>query len=111
MLYVGENCNKMFLVHDGKVIWTYSTGPRPEFNDVWMLSNGNILFSRMEYIAIIMPDKKVVWRYDGATMPRIQKFLITRKSTPASPLAWTRSCLLKMACPPFENHQHQNRSP
>src|SRR4051812_48394222 len=65
MLYVGENCNKMFLVNDGKVTWTYSTGPRPEFDDVWMLSNGNILFSRMEYVAIITPDKKVVWRYDA----------------------------------------------
>lgn len=64
MLYVGENCNKMFLVNDGKVIWTYSTGPHPEFDDVWMLSNGNILFSRMAYIAEITPDKKVVWRYD-----------------------------------------------
>ena len=64
MLYIGENCNKMFLVKDGKVIWTYSTGPRPEFDDVWMLSNGNILFSRMEYIAEITPDKKMVWRYD-----------------------------------------------
>jgi hypothetical protein len=64
MLYVGENYNKMFLVKDGKVIWTYSTGPRPEFDDVWMLSNGNILFSRMEYVAVITPDKKVVWRYD-----------------------------------------------
>ena len=64
MLYVGENCNKMFLVKDGQVIWTYSTGPRPEFDDVWMLSNGNILFSRMEYIAVITPDKKVLWRYD-----------------------------------------------
>jgi hypothetical protein len=65
MLYVGENCNKMFLVNDGKVIWTYATGPRPEFDDVWMLSNGNILFSRMEYVALISPDKKVVWRYDA----------------------------------------------
>jgi len=65
MLYVGENCNKMFLVREGKVIWTYSTGPRPEFDDVWMLSNGNILFSRMEYVAEITPDKKVVWRYDA----------------------------------------------
>jgi outer membrane protein assembly factor BamB len=55
----------MFLVNEGKVIWTYSTGPRPEFDDVWMLSNGNILFSRMEYVAIITPDKKVVWRYDA----------------------------------------------
>jgi len=64
MLYVGENYNKMFLVKDGKVIWTYATGPRPEFDDVWMLSNGNILFSRMEYVAEITPDKKVLWRYD-----------------------------------------------
>src|SRR5579859_5197483 len=37
MLYVGENCNKMFLVKDGKVIWTYATGSGPEFDDVWML--------------------------------------------------------------------------
>jgi hypothetical protein len=64
MLYVGENCNQMFLVQDGKVIWTYSTGSGPEFDDVWMLSNGNILFSRMAYVAEITPDKKVVWRYD-----------------------------------------------
>lgn len=64
MLLVGENYNKMFLVNEGKVIWTYAIGPRPEFDDVWMLSNGNILFSRMEYIAMITPDKKVLWRYD-----------------------------------------------
>lgn len=67
MLYVGENYNKMFLVKDGKVIWTYATGPRPEFDDIWMMSNGNILFSRMEYVAVITPDKKVVWRYDAHT--------------------------------------------
>jgi hypothetical protein len=69
MLYVGENCNKMFLVNDGKVIWTYATGSGPEFDDIWMLSNGNILFSRMAYIAEITPDKQVVWRYD-CHMPR-----------------------------------------
>ena len=64
MLYVGEGYNKMFLVNDGKVLWTYSTGGGPEYDDVWMLSNGNILFTRMQYIAEITPDKKVVWRYD-----------------------------------------------
>ena len=86
MLYVGENYNKMFLVNDGKVIWTYSTGTGHEYDDVWMLSNGNILFTRMEYVAEITPDKKVVWRYDcqGPRMPS------TRKSTPASPSAWTK---------------------
>ena len=64
MLYVGENYTKMFLVNDGKVIWTYQTGPGYEYDDVWMLSNGNILFTRMQYVAEITPEKKVVWRYD-----------------------------------------------
>jgi hypothetical protein len=64
MLYVGENYTKMFLLNDGKVIWTYQTGPGYEYDDVWMLSNGNILFTRMQYVAEITPDKKVVWRYD-----------------------------------------------
>jgi hypothetical protein len=63
MLYVGENYTKMFLVDNGKVIWTYQTGPGWEYDDVWMLSNGNILFTRMQYVAEITPDKKVVWRY------------------------------------------------
>jgi len=64
MLYVGENCNRMFLVRDGKVTWTYNTGKGPEFDDVWMLSNGNILFSRMKYVALITPGKKVLWKMD-----------------------------------------------
>jgi hypothetical protein len=69
MLYVGENYDKMFLVRDGQVIWTYATGKSYEYDDVWMLSNGNILFSRMEYAAEITPDKKVVWRYDCNQAP------------------------------------------
>jgi hypothetical protein len=64
MLYVGENCNKIFLVKGGKVIWTYSVGKGPELDDVWMLSNGNILFTRMKSISEITPDKKVIWHYD-----------------------------------------------
>ncbi len=64
MLYLGEGYDKMFVVQDGKVLWTYSTGTSNEYDDVWMLSNGNILYSRMEYVAEITPDKKTVWRYD-----------------------------------------------
>jgi hypothetical protein len=71
MLYVGEGYNKMFLVHNGKVIWTYSTGRGGEFDDVWMLSNGNILYSRAGYLAIITPKKDVVWRYDAVTNTEI----------------------------------------
>jgi hypothetical protein len=66
MLYAGENYNKMFLIKDGQVLWTYQTGKGYEYDDVWMLSNGNILFTRMQYLAEITPDKKVVWRYDCA---------------------------------------------
>ncbi len=65
MLYVGEGYNKMFVVNDGKIIWTYSTGGGNEYDDVWMLSNGNILFTRMQYIAEVTPQKQVVWRYDA----------------------------------------------
>ena len=64
MLYLGEGYDKMFVVKDGKVLWTYSTGTSNEYDDVWMLSNGNILFSRMEYVAEVTPEKKTVWRYD-----------------------------------------------
>lgn len=69
MLYIGEGYNKMFLINDGKIIWTYSTGPGNEYDDVWMLSNGNILFSRMQYVAEITPAKQVVWRYDANLSP------------------------------------------
>jgi hypothetical protein len=65
MLYIGEGYNKMFLVNNGKIVWTYSTGKGNEYDDVWMLSNGNILFSRMAYVAEITPKKNVVWRYDA----------------------------------------------
>jgi hypothetical protein len=65
MLYIGEGYNKMFLVNGGKIIWTYSAGPGNEYDDAWMLSNGNILFTRMQYIAEITPKKDVVWRLDA----------------------------------------------
>jgi len=65
MLYVGEGYNRMLLVNKGKIIWTYDTGPGWEYDDVWMLSNGNILFTRMQYVAEVTPNKQVVWRYDA----------------------------------------------
>lgn len=67
MLYIGEGYNKMFLVNNGKVVWTYSTGKGNEYDDAWMLSNGNILFTRMQYVAEITPEKEVIWRYDAPT--------------------------------------------
>ena len=65
MLYIGEGYNKMYLINHGKTQWSYSTGGGNEYDDVWMLSNGNILFTRMYYIAEITPSKQIVWRYDA----------------------------------------------
>jgi hypothetical protein len=65
MLYIGEGYNRMLLVNGGKIVWTYQTGPGWEYDDVWMLSNGNVLFTRMQYVAEVTPEKKVVWRYDA----------------------------------------------
>lgn len=65
MLYIGEGCNKMYLVNRGKVIWTYSTGTGWEYDDIWLMSNGNILFSRMAWAAEVTPQKRIVWRLDA----------------------------------------------
>ncbi len=65
MLYIGEGCNKMFLIVGGKIVWTYCTGKGWEYDDVWMLTNGNILFSRMYWAAEVTPHKKVVWRMEA----------------------------------------------
>jgi hypothetical protein len=91
MFYIGEGCNKMFLINGGKVIWTYSTGTGWEYDDIWMLSNGNILFSRMAYAAEVTPQKKIVWRLDapkGTEIHSVQpigldKVLLVQNGTPA----------------------------
>ena len=64
MLYIGEGCNRIFLVDQGKVVWKYDTGNGWELDDLWMLKNGDILFTRMAWAAKITPDKREVWRYD-----------------------------------------------
>jgi hypothetical protein len=65
MLLIGEGYNNILLISGGKTIWTYQTGGGYEYDDAWMLSNGNILFSRMQYVAEVTPKKEVVWRYDA----------------------------------------------
>ena len=65
MLLVGEGCNRMFLVHGGRIVWTFCAGKGWEYDDVWMLSNGNLLFSRMTYAALVSPRKEILWRMDA----------------------------------------------
>lgn len=64
MLYAGEGYNTLFLVNGGKVTWTYSTGRGGEIDDVWLLTNGHVLYARMSYVEEITPQKQVVWHYD-----------------------------------------------
>lgn len=65
MLYAGEGYNTIFLVNHGKVVWSYSIGKGGEIDDVWMLTNGHILFARQFHVEEITPQKEVVWHYDA----------------------------------------------
>jgi hypothetical protein len=66
MLYIGEGCNTMFLINEGKIVWTFSSGTGWEYDDIWMMSNGNIVFSRQSWAGEVTPDKRIVWRVDCA---------------------------------------------
>jgi hypothetical protein len=65
MLYAGEGYNTIFLVNHGKVGWTWSAGRGGEIDDIWMLTNGHILFTRQLQVEEVTPQKEVVWHYDA----------------------------------------------
>ena len=91
MIYIGEGDNTIYLIDKGKVVWTYQTGLGNELDDVWLLTNGNLLFSRMTYIEIVTPEKKVVWHRDAPAGTEIHacqpigadKVLLMENGTPA----------------------------
>jgi len=101
-LYAGEWDTRkpdqsMFLVRDGKVVWQYSIPLHlpdkriQEFDDATLLSDGNIIFSRMSGAGMVSPDKKLVWDYPappGTEVHSIQsigkdRVLIMRNGNPA----------------------------
>ena len=54
---------KIFLVGaDGKVQWEY---PAPSCNELWVLPNGNLLFSTGHGVKEVTRDKKVVFEYQS----------------------------------------------
>jgi len=54
---------KVFIIsEEGKVIWEY---PAMHCNDVWMLSNGNILFNTGKGVKEVTRDKRVVFEYNS----------------------------------------------
>jgi hypothetical protein len=87
----------MFIVRDGKIVWKYSMplhpkpGANQEFDDATLLSNGNIIFSRMSGAGEVSPDKKLVWDYPAPPGTEIHscqslgqdRVLIMRNGNPA----------------------------
>jgi hypothetical protein len=101
-LYAGEWDTRkpdqsMFLVRDGRIVWSASIplhpkpGANQEFDDATLLPNGNIIFSRMSGAGEISPDKRLVWDYPappGTEIHSIQavgadRVLIMRNGYPA----------------------------
>lgn len=77
-LYAGQYdfrnpVQKIFIVRDGKITWTYeiptygSDAARTlqEFSDATLLSNGNVVFARKTGAGEVTPDKKLIWNYDA----------------------------------------------
>ncbi|AUD03254.1 hypothetical protein CWM47_16275 [Spirosoma pollinicola] len=64
-IYIGENNRRICMVINGKLTWHYDTENDWEDDEIWLLSNGNILHAHMKYIEEITPKKEIVWRYDS----------------------------------------------
>src|SRR4051812_46443549 len=79
-LYCGEWDTRnpdetIFLVKGGKVVWTYTMPDNTinkdgkkdlnEFDDIHLLSNGNVLFARKTGASEVNPEKQLVWNYDA----------------------------------------------
>jgi hypothetical protein len=75
-LYAGEwdtrkKLQTLFVVRDGKVVWSYGIPIQDEnyvlqeLGDAAMLSNGNIVFSRKVGASEVTPEKKIIWNYDA----------------------------------------------
>ena len=102
-LYCGEwdtrkpEAQSIFIVRAGKMVWNYTMpmkaarGGIQEFDDVGLLPDGNVLFSRMSGAGVISPDKKLVWNYDAPVGTEVHsaqylgdnRVLIMRNGNPA----------------------------
>src|SRR5512137_1994206 len=64
--YAGEaKEERMFIVRQGRIVWSYTHPGRGEISDAVRSSNGNILFAHQYGINEITADKKVIWNYDA----------------------------------------------
>ncbi len=72
----------------GVVEWTYPT--KGKCNDVWQLSNGNVIFSDQSYAKEVTLNKETVWEFSApkgteihTVSPIGNKFLIALNGTPS----------------------------
>jgi PQQ-like domain len=87
---------KMVIVRDGQVVWSYSIplknaqGDIQEYSDATLLSNGNVLFARKTGAGLVTPDHRLIWNYDA---PKGFEVHI------AQPLGLTRAMLIQNGNP------------
>src|SRR3954469_25126353 len=91
MLYAGEGYNTLFVVNHGKVVWSYSTGKGGEIDDVWLMTNGHILYTRQHSVEEITPQKQVVWPLDAPAGTEIHS---------AQPIGLDKVLLVRNGLPP-----------
>jgi hypothetical protein len=102
-LYCGEwdtrkpEEQSIFIVRGGKVAWHYSIpmkalrGGIQEFDDVSMLPDGSVLFSRMSGAGLVAANMKLIWNYDAPPGTEVHsaqylgdgRVLIMRNGVPA----------------------------
>ena len=70
-LFYGEGNNVLYVVDHGKVTWHYAFPRGGEIDDAWMLSNGNIICTKMTDCYEVTPDKHIVWEYHCPTNTQI----------------------------------------
>ncbi|HSH20019.1 MAG TPA: hypothetical protein VLA03_06185, partial [Draconibacterium sp.] len=67
----GSGGNTVYIIdQNGKIEWEYPTGG--ECNDVWMLRNGNIIFSFKDGCKEVTRNKEVVWTFNTPEKTEIQ---------------------------------------
>lgn len=65
-VYSGEGHQELlFIIRDGKVVWSYTHPARGELSQATLEPNGHILFARQYGVTEITLDKKVVWNFDA----------------------------------------------
>ena len=64
--YAGEaKAERMFIVRDGRIAWSYTHPAEGEISDAILLPNGHVLFAHQHGVTEITADKKVIWNYDA----------------------------------------------